>query len=302
MRSLLSHWTLLCAASSAAASALRHRAPDLIGVVGDVVGDAVDDLVDGAKVIISKIPLSDFGEMPAVRLEDAIQDPSLVDAVNGLLSRTEQARGLVFLRQALTNSSNATTTKSTTCDSTTLSTRIEWRDYSAADRQAFLDGISCLMSTPSASELYAPSTSRYEDLVRTHQVLTSVVHGNGLFLLWHRYFISAFEAALRTNCGFERPLPWWDETLDNGAFNQSSVFTAESFGSLPSAVNGNGVCITDGKFANLTCNIGPGSQNIPHCLSRAGNETLTVQASEAYVDYCAVRTEFASFSSCAETG
>lgn len=336
----LTYLTLLCGASTAVVgSALRYRTPQLGEALDDVVGEAVDVVVDGAKVIISKIPLETFGHLPAVKLEDAIADPSLIDAVlHGDHPGSEQARSVMFARQSLTNSSSSSfsnssalltnsssfsnsssftnsssslitnttdttnTTKAATCDASSVSTRIEWRDYSTADRQALVDSISCLLNTPSAGDFYAPSTNRYEDFVRTHQRFTSIVHGNGLFLLWHRYFVHAFETALRTSCGFDRPLPWWDETLDNGAFNLSSLFTPAYFGSLMGPVNGAGVCVTDGKFANLTCHIGPGQDNEPHCLSRAVNETLTAQASESFVEYCAARTEFGDFSSCAETG
>lgn len=341
MHSFSQYLTLLCGASAVAGSALPYRNLDSSSIivkripdeVTDVIGDVVEDVADGIldaakKVIISKIPLEQFGHFDAVKLEDAIADPSLIDTVlKAHHHQAEETRDIlgVVLRHTLTNSSSTTTnitnitnstsaetefsnttstttTETGTCDTSNLSTRIEWRDYSDEDRRALVESIACLIKTPSAGDVYAPSTSRYEDFVRTHQVFTSTIHGNGLFLFWHRYFLQAFESALRTDCGFDRPLPWWDETLDNGAFNQSSLFTADYFGSLPAAVNGAGVCITDGAFANLTCNIGPGSQNTAHCLSRAVNETLTVQASDSFVEYCAVRTDFGSFSGCAETG
>lgn len=28
------------------------------------------------------------------------------------------------------------------------------------------------------------------------------IHGNGLFLTWHRYFVWAYEQALRNECGY----------------------------------------------------------------------------------------------------
>lgn len=51
----------------------------------------------------------------------------------------------------------------------------------------------------------------------------------------------------------------------------SSLFTNDYFGSLPGTTSGTGTCITNGQFANMTCHIGPGSSNVPHCLSRAVN-------------------------------
>lgn len=303
MRSL-THLTLLCAASSAEASVLRPRVVDgLIDALGDALGDVVDDVVDGVKVIISKIPLEEFGQMAAVHLQDVIKDPSLIDSLYAAVPSSDQATTR-DLEETLPRAAAASTRQAvaSTCDAATLSTRVEWRDYTPEDRIAFVDAIACLITTPSASPDYAPSTSRYEDFVRTHQLLTNEIHMNGVFLPWHRYYVHAFETALRADCGFDRPLPWWDETLDAGAFKQSSVFTPAHFGSLPSSVDGSGVCITDGRFANLTCNIGPGPDSTPHCLSRAGDESMTAEASQEFVDYCAEETVFGPFSECAETG
>lgn len=302
MRSL-THLTLLCAASSAGASVLRPRLDALIDELGDALGEVVDDVVDGIKVIISKIPLSEFGQMAAVHLQDVIKDPSLIDSLYAAVPSSDQA-ATRDLEETVPRAAAASTRQAAapTCDAASLSTRVEWRDYTPEDRLALVDAIACLITTPSAGPDYAPSTSRYEDLVRTHQLLTNDVHMNGVFLLWHRYYLHAFETALRAECGFDRPLPWWDETLDAGAFKQSSVFTPEHFGSLPSSVDGSGVCITDGRFANLTCNIGPGPDSTPHCLSRAGDEDMTAEASQEFVDYCAEETVFGPFSECAETG
>lgn len=124
--------------------------------------------------------------------------------------------------------------------------RIEWRDYSDSDRHAFVDAIKCLMEAPSAGDTYSPSTSRYEDIVRVHQAMTSTIHGNNIFLLWHRYYLWSFEKILRNECGFDRTFPWWDETLDAGNFAASSLFTNDFFGSLPTATDGQATCITDG--------------------------------------------------------
>jgi tyrosinase len=150
---------------------------------------------------------------------------------------------------------------------------------------------------------FAPATNRYEDLARLHQMYMPNVHGNAKFLLWHRYFLWTFEQVLRDECGFNRAFPWWDETLDAGNFHSMDMFTSpDYFGELPGAVNGNPVCITTGAFAGLTCHIGPGSGNTPHCLSRAGNAALTSQCNSGFVNTCNSRTSYADMESCSEDG
>jgi tyrosinase len=152
---------------------------------------------------------------------------------------------------------------------------------------------------------FPPATSRYEDLVRLHQMDVSNIHGNPKFLPWHRYYLWTFEQVLRDECGFNRAFPWWDETLDAGNFAQSELFTNTNyFGHLPPPdANGNGYCIESGAFAGLTCHIGPGgSTTTPHCLARAVDESLTSQCNTGFVNYCNSRTDYADMESCAEGG
>ena len=119
--------------------------------------------------------------------------------------------------------------------------RIEWDSYSNSDRQAYINAVKCLQGRP-ASGQFPASRSRYEDLVALHQKLTPNVHGNAKFLLWHRYLLWTYEQMLRSDCGFDRALPWFDETRYAGRFAQSSIFSAQWFGS----VNIGGQCVTDG--------------------------------------------------------
>ena len=119
--------------------------------------------------------------------------------------------------------------------------RTEWDHYSDNDRQAFIDAIKCLMDMPPSGE-FDVSQSRYDDLVGLHQRLTPSIHGNAIFLLWHRYFMWTFEQLLRDDCGFDRELPWFDETRYAGNFPASSIFSSQWFGS----VDIGGQCVTDG--------------------------------------------------------
>lgn len=109
--------------------------------------------------------------------------------------------------------------------------RQEWDSYSNGDRQAFVNAIKCLMGRGPSGQ-FAASRSRYEDLVALHQTLTPNVHLNSKFLIWHRYYLWTFEDMLRQECGFDRALPWFDETKYAGRFAQSSVFSNEWFGAI----------------------------------------------------------------------
>ncbi|KAF2029235.1 Di-copper centre-containing protein [Setomelanomma holmii] len=173
--------------------------------------------------------------------------------------------------------------------------RIEWDAYSTSDRQAFMDGIKCLFHRRPSGQ-FKNAQNRYEDLVALHASLTPTVHGNAIFLLWHRYLLWTFEDILRTECGFNRNFPWFDEAKYAGRFSQSSIFSSQWFGSL--LVGGN--CVTDGQFPNLALNIGPGSRNVRHCLSRNGDESKTANTRQSITDACNSRTSHADMASCQE--
>ncbi|XPT01422.1 Tyrosinase [Ascochyta lentis] len=175
--------------------------------------------------------------------------------------------------------------------------RQEWDSLSTSDRQNWVDSLKCLMGKP-ASGQFAASKSRYEDFVALHQVLTPRIHNNAKFLLWHRYYLWTFEQVLRDDCGFTAPLPWFDETKYAGKFSQSSIFSSKWLGGV--AIGGK--CVTDGQFANLAINVGPGTGNQPHCLARNGDSAKTINTGQSMVDACNSRSTFADMAGCAEGG
>ncbi|KAI0538702.1 hypothetical protein GGR58DRAFT_282505 [Xylaria digitata] len=184
--------------------------------------------------------------------------------------------------------------------------RFEWDDYSASDKQAFVSAIKCLIDRP-ASGKFQYSKSRYEDFVRLHQSYAPNIHSQSTsaqthkFLLWHRYYVWAFEQVLRDECGFNRAMPWWDEKKWAGRFAQATIFTTQYFGTLPGPTNGRGTCVTNGAFAGLQSNLGPGQTvNNPHCVQRAVNEGVTSQTGVDSYNTCLARSTYPDFHSCVE--
>ncbi|KAI0204364.1 hypothetical protein F4808DRAFT_339801 [Astrocystis sublimbata] len=184
--------------------------------------------------------------------------------------------------------------------------RYEWDDYSASDKQAFVNAIQCLTRRP-ASGKFSFSKNRYEDFVRLHQSYAPNIHSRSTsqqthkFLLWHRYYVWAFEQVLRDECGFNRAMPWWDEKKWAGRFSQATIFTPQYFGTLPGPTNGRGTCINNGAFSGLQSNLGPGQTvNNPHCVQRAVNEGVTSQTGVNSYNICLQRNSYPDFHSCVE--
>lgn len=240
------------------------------------------------------LPDSAFPKFETVSLEDAKAGKDR--KIQGLPepddeTSTSKIQGLV---------TTATTEEAAAC-SASPNVHVEWRRASASDRQGFIDAVKCLMNqNPSGN--FPPATNRYEDLVRLHQEFMPDVHNNAKFLPWHRYYLWTFEQVLRDECSFTGPMLWWDETLDAGNFGQSDIFSSSYFGSIPAPNKGQPVCVTNGAFAGLVLNIGPGSTSTPHCLSRSLNEAYSAQCSTAYITLCNQRADYADYESCLEYG
>jgi len=51
-------------------------------------------------------------------------------------------------------------------------------------------------------------TDVFPDFIAVHINQTQVIHMSGFFLPWHRVFVSLYEKALRTECGYTGAQPW----------------------------------------------------------------------------------------------
>jgi tyrosinase len=242
----------------------------------------------------ANLPASAFPKFTPVSLEQAQAETEMLKAKELNETSTEEPH-LMLEKRAQTPAAAACAKNP--------NVRIEWRNYSTSDRLAFIAAIKCLMGKPPVGRFSPPATNRYEDFVRLHQWYMPNVHGNGNFLVWHRYYLWTFEQTLRKECGFNRAMPWWDEPKDAGNFGKFDMFSSKDyFGNMVAYPNGAPVCIGSGAFSGLTCHIGPGQSNQNHCLSRANNDALTRQVSQAYVDTCNARSSYTDMASCSELG
>jgi len=247
----------------------------------------------------TNLPASAFPHFETQTLQEAKEGKDLINKThtedNDLDDPNSGKFGAIHL------STNVQSAAASACASNP-NIRVEWRNYRTADRISFISAIKCLMSKPPSGN-FPPATNRYEDFVRLHQKYMPNIHGNGNFLVWHRYYLWVFEQSLRRECGFKAAMPWWDVAKDAGNFHSSDMFTDNRyFGHMVAYPDGSPVCIGSGAFSGMTCHIGPGGSNTPHCLSRAVNEQLTSQPSQNYVNICNSRTSYIDMASCSELG
>ncbi|RWA12789.1 hypothetical protein EKO27_g2333 [Xylaria grammica] len=198
---------------------------------------------------------------------------------------------------------NSTTEKraGSTCNVFNAKVRRDWKTLRPGEKKEYIAAVKCLQAKPSiADSTFAPGAkTRYDDFVAVHINQTLSIHGTGNFLTWHRYFMQAYETALREECGYTGYQPYWnwlDNTSDpsksplfdgsDTSFSGDGVFVAHN-----GSVNGNGNvyipsgkgggCVTSGPFVDYVINLGPifpiqdGMEAAPetlgynpHCLSR----------------------------------
>ena len=103
---------------------------------------------------------------------------------------------------------------------------------------------------------------------------------------WHRYFLHAFEKALRDECGYKGAQPYWDWSAGDVTPGSNALFSGGegSIGGNGKAISHEGPiimipttppivsrgspgtgggCVLDGPFVNLTNNIGPYGPYVP---------------------------------------
>ncbi|PMD34560.1 Di-copper centre-containing protein [Hyaloscypha variabilis F] len=165
--------------------------------------------------------------------------------------------------------------------------RMEWHDFTLAQRQEYTKAVLRLQSkAPIAPKKQFPgSMNRFDDFVATHESQVSELHSTPHLLPAHRLYIWAYEKALRDECGYTGYQPYWNwdrtaaDPINSPLFNgdeysmggnglpvkYAGVPTdgfAKPYDIIPSA--GGGGCVTKGPFANMTVSLGPFDKTVPN--------------------------------------
>lgn len=165
----------------------------------------------------------------------------------------------------------------------------------AWQRVYYLAAVRCLQNRP-ARTTGGPAKTRFDEFQLAHVSATIRSHWVGQFLPWHRQYVNLYAKALREECGYWGPTPYWDWSRDAVAttpYSESPLFhPVTGFGgngvsgtytvpndplneirtnpnSLPLEEMWKG-CVQDGPFRDtqFKLNIGPGRMITEHCLVR----------------------------------
>ncbi|KAG6816142.1 hypothetical protein H0H93_008492, partial [Arthromyces matolae] len=193
------------------------------------------------------------------------------------------------------SSDERTSSSDSRCDS---HKRREWRSLAPHERNDYLKAVQCIQNHKSTAGIPEART-RFDDFQGHHILVSTRIHLVGQFLPWHRWFLRAFEVALREECNFAGSLPYWDWTKDadpsNPAkFTSSPVFDAlEGFGNLP-LVQGP---LSSGAFAKyrLIFGTGPPPNVTDHLIERGFDVTMLPHLTEHAVKSTLNMTTFETF-------
>ncbi|KAJ1978969.1 hypothetical protein H4R34_003011 [Dimargaris verticillata] len=129
--------------------------------------------------------------------------------------------------------------------------RKELRQLSPAERDRYIKATRQLHRSPG-----------FDAFPALHRANSDIVHGNAVFLPWHRRYIKEYERALQ-KIDPKVTLPYWDWTLDSQRPAESPVLS-------PSFCGGDGDdsgCVGSGPFSHMSMHV-----PAPHCLNREFNE------------------------------
>ncbi|RXG46546.1 hypothetical protein VDGE_05971 [Verticillium dahliae] len=207
--------------------------------------------------------------------------------------------------------------------------RKEWSSLTRGERRLYIKAVKCLHSRPSKyPRSEAPGArSRFDDFVVTHVQQTMSIHGTANFLSWHRYFVWAYEKALREECGYRgyQPYEHWpyyaSNPHDSPLFDGSDASMSSDGSKVPHAgypwaaynipPGDGGGCIMEGPFKDFKVNLGPmvpflldipanprpdGLGYNPRCIRRDINRVAANFSNEEYTyDLITKETDISSF-------
>ncbi|CAI4213272.1 unnamed protein product [Parascedosporium putredinis] len=164
-----------------------------------------------------------------------------------------------------------------TCTLENAVQRKEWTDLTIDERADYIQAVQCLMKLPPKSQDQVPgSLNRYDDFVATHVTGIPVLHAPTNLFASHRYYIWAYELALREECGYKGYQPYMNyerhqDPITSPLFNGNATSMGGNgaaaeypgvvmpyprpYNVIPAA--GGGGCVTEGPFSDMVVSIGP---------------------------------------------
>jgi tyrosinase len=122
--------------------------------------------------------------------------------------------------------------------SSNIRERKEWRTLTVTEKQAYFRGMDGMIQS-----------GFYDELANTHNIHNNYIHGNPMFLPWHRAFTVVVEVEMRKYAGEQFALPYWDWGYDSQAPELGPMWGTDELSIGRGADDRNG-CVRTGHFRN----------------------------------------------------
>jgi tyrosinase len=95
--------------------------------------------------------------------------------------------------------------KANNCTLENAAVRREWSDLTVTQREEYVAAVQCLMKLPPKSDKtrFPGAMNRFDDFVAYHMTHAAQLHDTLHLFHAHRYYIWAYEKALRDECGYK---------------------------------------------------------------------------------------------------
>ncbi|KAL5374143.1 hypothetical protein DPSP01_012150 [Paraphaeosphaeria sporulosa] len=93
---------------------------------------------------------------------------------------------------------------------TEIRARVPWTALTSHEKTAYINADFCLINAPAKSG-FEGAVTRWDDIQWPHVVQSATVHNVGAFLPFHRYYLTAHEHLIRTECGYTGRMPYCNE-------------------------------------------------------------------------------------------
>ena len=159
------------------------------------------------------------------------------------------------------------------CSVSACIVRREWNTLSIKDKNDYISSIKDLMNRNNSYQALDPTIMSYNDFVELHVSHTPWVHGDPMFLPFHRGMIRQFELAILSTNRWNQGLVYWDWSKKYNNWYDDDIFTY-----IGNMYNNETYCVLNGNFSEnqYITNNTYSLNNFPlnhSCLHRNNNET-----------------------------
>ncbi|ORX93978.1 hypothetical protein BCR34DRAFT_608405 [Clohesyomyces aquaticus] len=115
------------------------------------------------------------------------------------------------------------------CNSQTVRHRASWNTLAQKDRNAYLSAVHCMhRNLTNLHTNVTGSRFRADDFTSHHIVTGGQYVFTGFMLPFHRWMIQGYEDVLRTECGYEGALPYWDFSEHADDITKDPIFSGNA--------------------------------------------------------------------------